>query len=282
MRVIAIDLMGNDLGVKPMVMAAFAFVKKFQDYRLILVGNMEQVEQVTTETHERIDFIDIREEIRTEKTARAGRDGGNSMATAINLVRNGEAEGVLSTGNSGALLSMATLNLKRIIGVKRPAFMPLMPTENEGKKFLLLDAGANLETTSDMLVQWALLGSIFAQVVLKVQNPRIGILNVGTEDEKGLEATKEAHQELKKNNEINYLGFFEARDLLKGNVDVAVVDGYAGNFILKTMEGTALSLLKMIKTSIKTKLRYKIGALLSKGAFKSVRQNLDYRHVGAA
>lgn len=281
MKKIAFDVMGNDNGIRAGVEAALEFVKKNLDYIFILVGDKNKISKITMET-ERIKIIDIKKEVDKKVGARAGRSGDNSMAVAINLVKNGKADAVISSGDSGTYLSMATLSLKRMTGIKRPAFMPVFPTIIKGQRFIMMDVGANLITTSEMLEQWANLGSIFSNLVLNIKKPRVGVINIGTEDSKGNDFQIEANKNLLKNKNINYVGFVEPRELLKGVVDVAVVDGYGGNLILKTMEGTIISLLTLIKQEIKSKLKYKIGAKLSRGAFTNVKKSLDYRNVGSA
>ena len=281
MKTIAFDVMGNDNGVKAGVEAALAFVKQNSNYSIILVGDEPQINSFLVDS-ERIEVIHSPNVVDASMGARAARTGDNSMATAIKLVKEGKADAVISSGDSGIYLSMATLTLKRIEGVKRPAFMPIFPTISGDKKFVMLDVGANIDVNSEMLVQWAKLGSVFSKEVLGVETPRVGLLNVGTEDKKGKDFHSEAHAILKNEIKLNYVGFIESRNLLNHEVDVAVVDGYAGNFILKTMEGTVLSLMKVIKEEIKSKLKYKIGGLIAKGAFKQVGERLDYRNVGAA
>lgn len=282
MRTIAFDILGNDNGPLAALNATKEFIAKNKDYKIILVGPKEQILEVFPNENPNIEIVDCSKEIQGELGARAARGEENSMSLAISLVKEGKADVVISAGNSGAYLTVATLVLKRMEGIKRPAFMPIFPTIVKGKKFVLLDAGANLEIDSEIGVQWAFLGSAFAKAVLDAQNPRVAIVNVGTEDEKGLAWAKEAHQVLKQNNKINYVGFIEARELLKAKVDVAVIDGYGGNLVLKSMEGTALSMLALLKESLTSKLKYKIGALISKGGFVEVKERLDYRNTGAA
>ena len=279
MKTIAFDIMGNDNGIKGGVEAAITFVEKNLDYTFILVGDKQQINKYTKET-ERIRIIDNKNEIDKSGGIRSARNSDSSMSVAINLVKTNQADAVISSGESGIYLSMATLQLKRIPGVVRPAFMPIFPTIIKNKRFAFLDAGANLETNAKMLVQWADFGKIFSSKVLKTKNPKVGIINIGTEDTKGHDFHKEAHEILKKNKDINYVGFVEPRELLNGVVDVAVVDGYAGNMVLKSMEGAVLSLLKLIRSEIKSKFIYKIGALFSRGAFRNVKEVLDYRNVG--
>jgi len=280
MRTIAFDMMGNDNGVRAGVEAVNEFVAKNLDYNFVLVGDIKEINKYTKET-ERIRIIDAKE-IDSKSGALAARKSKNSMSVAINLVKEGKADAVISSGDSGSFLSMSTLNLKRIKGVKRPAFMPIVPSVVPGQRFLLMDVGANLETSSEMLVQWAKLGSAFSKANLKVNKPRVGIINIGTEDKKGHAFQQEANKILKKDRKINYVGFIESREILNDVVDVAIVDGYAGNMILKTLEGTVLSMLKLLKGKLMSKTKYKIGALISKGAFTAVKEQLDYRNVGAA
>ena len=280
MRTIAFDMMGNDNGVRAGIEAVNEFVAKNLDYNFVLVGDIKEINKYTKET-ERIRIIDSKQ-INSKMGALAARKSQNSMSVAINLVKEGKADAVISSGDSGLFLSISTLSIKRIIGVKRPAFMPIVPSVIKGQRFLLMDVGANLETSSEMLVQWAKLGQAFAKANLKVNKPRVGIVNIGTEDKKGYSFQQKANTILKKNKKINYLGFIESRELLNDIVDVAIVDGYAGNMILKTLEGSVLSLLKLLKEKLMSKTKYKIGALISSGAFKEVKEQLDYRNVGAA
>ena len=281
MKKIAFDVMGNDNGVRAGVEAALDFVESNLDYIVVLVGDKNEINKITRET-ERIRIVDVKKTIDPKMGARAARGEDNSMAAAINLVKDGTADAVMSSGDSGIYLSMATLIFKRLDGVKRPAFMPVFPTIIQGKRFVMMDVGANLISTPEMLEQWAMLGSSFSKSVLNINKPKVGIVNIGTEDKKGQDFHIEANEALKKHDNINYVGFVESRDLLNGVVDVAITDGYAGNMILKTMEGTVLSLLKLLKQELTSKTKYKMGALLAKGAFKNVKETLDYRNVGAA
>lgn len=280
MKTIAFDVMGNDNGVRAGVEAALDFTDKNLDYIVALVGDREQISVYTKET-ERIKIVHSPNVVDSSKGARAARSGESSMATAINLVKEGKADAVLSSGDSAIYLSMATLIFRRLQDVKRPAFMPIFPTIVENKKFIMMDVGANLQVTSEMLVQWAHLGNAFYKAMFNVKKPRVGVVNIGTEEYKGHDYHIEANKELM-GSKLNYKGFVESRDLLQSKVDVAIVDGYAGNMILKSMEGAVLALLSSLKASLKSKTKYKIGALLAKGAFKKVGENLDYRNVGSA
>ncbi|MCK5867326.1 MAG: phosphate acyltransferase PlsX [Mycoplasmataceae bacterium] len=281
MKKIAFDVMGNDNGVEPAIKAVVSFVEKYTDFKFILVGDKSQICNFIEET-DNIKIIDIKKQVDKNSGARAARDSKTSMAVAVNLVKEGEADAVISSGDSGIYLATATLQLRRLPGINRPAFMPIFPTIIENNKFVMMDVGANVETTSKMMIQWALLGSLFSETVLNIKSPRVGIVNIGTEDNKGKDFHIEAAEILKKRKDINYVGFVEPRELLNSVVDVAIVDGYGGNLILKAMEGTVLSLLKLLKEELMSKTKYKMGALLSKGAFKNVSKRLDYRNIGAA
>lgn len=282
MKTIAFDTLGNDNGALDGLLAVKEFIAKNPDYKFILVGNKTKILEVFPKENQNIEIVECDTEIQGELGARAARGEANSMSVAISLVKEGKADAVISAGNSAAYLTVATLTLRRMQGVKRPAFMPIFPTIVKGKRFILMDAGANLEVDAEILVQWALLGNAFSKAVLGIENPKVGLLNIGTEDEKGFESVREAHQNLKKNKDINYVGFIESRELLKAPVDVAIIDGYGGNLVLKTMEGTALAMLSLIKQSLTSKFIYKIGALIAKGGFVAVKETLDYRNVGAA
>lgn len=281
MKTIAFDVMGNDHGVRPAVEATIEFLKYNLDYYFILVGDNSEISKYIKD-NERIKIVHVENKIDQDSKSIAMRHVETSMTMAIKLVKDKEADAVLSAGSSAAYLTQLILILKRIEHVKRPAFMPIFPTIKDNKKFLMLDVGANIITTDEMLVQWALMGTIFSRIVLKIEKPTVGLLNIGTEDNKGHDYHRLANQKLIADKRINYQGFFEPRDLLTGNIDVVVADGYGGNLVLKTMEGTVLSLLSLIKMNLNQKLSYKIGALFARKAFLNVKKQLDYRNVGAA
>ncbi|WP_128008577.1 phosphate acyltransferase PlsX [Mycoplasma sp. ATU-Cv-508] len=281
MRKIAFDVMGNDHGVRPAVEAVVEFVKNNLDYYFYLIGDRKHIDKYVKD-NERIKIVDAPLSVSSEANVRQVRRQKTSMQQAIDLVKNGQADGVISPGNSGVYLSSLTLTLKRIPGVKRPAFMPIIPTVNPDQFFVMLDVGANSVATSEMLEQWAKMGAVFAQSILGITDPRVAVLNIGTEATKGTELHQAVHQSLRKMPRLNYVGFVEPRDILNGDVDVVVCDGYGGNLVLKAMEGTALAFKKVLKNEMRTRLSYKIGGLLVKKAFKKVEQKFDYRNVGSA
>lgn len=203
----------------------------------------------------------------------------SSMVRAVEAVATGAADCVLSAGSTGALLTGATLIIKRLKGVKRPALATVMPTVDSC--VLLLDCGANTDCKSDYLVQFALMGAAYMKRVVGVENPRVGLLNNGAEEEKGNELTKQTHQ-LLKTAPINFTGNCEARDVLGGEFDVVVCDGFDGNIVLKGTEGAAGLIMGLLKQGLTSSLRNKIGALICKPAFRLLKKKLDYTEYGGA
>ena len=282
-KVIIFDVMGNDNGVKNGVLAALEFIKKNIQYKIILVGDQTEIKKYCDENEQ----LEIVHSPNVTSSSNAdlinAHKEDNSMNQALKLLKEDKGLAVLSSGDSGKYLSASIMLIKRLPNVSRPAFMSIIPTIEKNKKFLLLDEGANLNCTEDYLIQWAKLGAAFSKSVLKVENPKVSILNIGTEDYKGYEYHQKAHKLLKESNlKFEYNGFIESRYLLNGLVDVVVADGYSGNITLKTLEGTVLSFSKLLKNKINKNLWRKLCALLLKNVFKDVKEQLDYRNVGAA
>src|SRR5690625_2002973 len=186
----------------------------------------------------------------------------------------------MSVGNTGALMSAGLFVVGRSPGIKRPALSPTLPTL-DGKGFVLLDVGANVDATVNHLVQYAIMGSIYAEKVRSINNPTVGLLNVGTEDGKGNDLTKKAFSEMEKS-PINFIGNVEARDLLEGVADVVVTDGFSGNVALKTIEGTAMMVFSLLKETFMSSLKTKLAAGLVKGDLKKLNAKLDYSEYGGA
>lgn len=202
-----------------------------------------------------------------------------SIKVALDLVKEGEADAVVSAGNSGAAMAFAMFVLKKLEGVERPAIATFHPT-SEGRS-ILLDAGGNVDCKPVHLIQFAIMGSVYAKLVLGKENPRIGLLSNGTEESKGNELTRETHAILKQTG-LNYAGYVEGRDICNGNADVVVCDGFVGNVALKTSEGLAEAIGTILKSEIKKSLRAKIGYLLIKGAFANLKKRVDYSEYGGA
>ena len=282
---IAIDAMGGDLAPKAVLEGVSLVLPELsKDVELVLYGDEAAIKSGLAElniTDARVKTIATSEVICCDEqpTLAIRRKKDSSMVRAIEAVANGEADCVLSAGSTGALLTGATLIIKRLKGVKRPALATVLPTLDGCA--LLLDCGANTDCKSDYLVQFALMGSAYMKSVIGVENPRVGLLNNGAEEEKGNELTKETHQ-LLKTAPVNFTGNCEGRDVLGGQFDVVVCDGFDGNIMLKGTEGAAGLIMDLLKQALMSSFRTKIGAAICKPAFKMLKKKLDYTEYGGA
>ena len=205
-----------------------------------------------------------------------------SMGVGLTMLRGGRADAMVSAGSTGALLTGATLLVKRVKGIRRAAMGPAMPNKAGGKT-VIVDCGANAECTPEFLLQFGLVGSVYAKKQLGIENPKVGLLNIGTEDSKGTALQKEAYALLKNAGEkglVNFVGNVEARDVPLGAVDVVVCDGFNGNVLLKTIEGTAMFMGSLMKRMFKKNLLSKLGYLLCASGVKDLMKMLDYREIG--
>ncbi|MFT8319452.1 MAG: phosphate acyltransferase PlsX [Bacillus sp. (in: firmicutes)] len=279
---IAIDAMGGDHAPKEIVLGAEKAIQAFSDVEILLIGDEKQIQSYLT-NNERIEIIHTEEKILgTDEPVRAVRKKKNaSMVLGANQVKEGKADAFISAGNTGALMAAGLFCIGRIDGIERPALSPTLPTI-AGDGFLLLDVGANVDAKAIHLEQYAIMGSIYTEKVLGIEKPRVGLLNIGTEEKKGNELTKNAFELLQKNSHIHFIGNVEARDLLDGVCDVVVTDGFTGNMVLKTIEGTALSIFKMLKTALTSNLKTKLAASILKPSLKGLRNKLDYSEYGGA
>jgi len=278
---IAIDAMGGDHAPKEIVLGAVQAVKEIPNLEITLIGDEEKI-QPLVEDASSINIIHTTEMITSEdEPVRAVRRKKNaSMVLMAKEVKEGRAGACISAGNTGALMSAGLFVVGRIKGIERPALSPTLPTI-DGKGFLLLDVGANVDAKPQHLVQYAVMGSIYTENVRGIQNPKVGLLNVGTEDGKGNDLTKKAFEQLKQA-PINFVGNAEARDLLNGVADVVVTDGFTGNVALKTVEGTALSMFSMMKDTFMTNWKTKLAASMVKTDLKGLKDQLDYSEYGGA
>ncbi len=278
---IAIDAMGGDHAPKAIVLGAVEAVKQFPNIEITLFGNEEKIKPYLTETN-RIKVVHTNEVITSEdepvRAVRRKKDA--SMVLMAKEVKEGRADACISAGNTGALMSAGLFVVGRISGIERPALSPTLPTI-DGKGFLLLDVGANVDAKPQHLLQYAVMGSIYAEKVRGIERPKIGLLNVGTEPGKGNDLTKKAFS-LLQDAPIHFVGNVEARDLLQGAADVVVTDGFTGNVALKTIEGTALSMFSMIKTTFMSSLKTKIAAAVVKNDLRGLKNQLDYSEYGGA
>lgn len=283
MKRIAVDAMGGDHAPQAIVEGVNRAISEFKDIEIQLYGDEAKIKQYLTVT-ERVSIIHTDEKINSDdEPAKAiRRKKKASMVLGAQAVKEGQADAVVSAGNTGALLAAGLFVVGRIKGVDRPGLMSTLPTL-DGKGYDMLDLGANAENTATHLHQYAVLGSFYAKNVRNIDKPRVGLLNNGTEDTKGDPLRKETYALLAADTSLNFVGNVEARDLMNGVADVVVADGFTGNAVLKTMEGTALNLMGILKTSIKEGgLIAKLGALFLKDSLYRLKNTLDYTSAGGA
>lgn len=282
---VAVDAMGGDNAPAEVIKGAVRAVNDDKRIQVILVGKedviAEQLKQYTYEK-ERISIVHAEEEITNEEAPVMAirRKKDSSIVKAMNLIKNNEADAFVSAGSTGAVLVGAQLIVGRLSGVERPPLAPLLPT-SKGVS-LLIDCGANVDARSSHLVQFAKMGSVYMEHVVGIKNPRVAIVNVGAEEEKGNALVKETFPLLKNCNEINFIGSIEAREIPSGYADVIVCEAFVGNVILKLYEGLAATLMGEIKKGMMSTLRSKIGALLVKPALKGTLKELDSSKYGGA
>lgn len=278
---IAIDAMGGDHAPKEVVIGAQKAIEHFRDIEITLVGN-ESLIRPYIKSDERLSIIHTEQVIEaTDEPVRAVRRKKEaSMVLMANEVREGRADACISAGNTGALMAAGLFIVGRIDGIDRPALAPTLPTI-DGKGFVLLDVGANVDARPGHLLQYALMGAAYAEKVRGIERPRIGLLNVGTEDQKGNELAKKAFQ-LMQNTSLHFVGNVEARDLLEGVADVVVTDGFTGNVALKTIEGTAIAVFSMLKSAFTSGLVSKMAALALKPQLLELKKKMDYAEYGGA
>lgn len=279
---IAVDAMGGDYAPDEIIKGTLMAAETWPDLHLILVGQQERMLPFFIGTKPtNVSLVEASETIgMDEHPANAVRKKKDaSIVVATRLVKLGEADAVVSAGNTGAQMAAALLGLGRIKGIERPAFGIILPTP-EGGKFIL-DAGANLDASPEHLVQYALMGSIYAEKILGIPNPRVGLLNIGSEEGKGNELTQKAYSLLKVA-PVNFIGNVEGRDVPYGRADVVVCEGFVGNVLLKTAEGLAGVLFQLIKEKITSNIIRKLGALAVKPGLKELAQMMDYAEYGGA
>ncbi|WP_332630697.1 phosphate acyltransferase PlsX [Halalkalibacter flavus] len=278
---ISIDAMGGDHSPKAQVEAAQNAIKSFPELNITLVGNEEEIKKHIT-NDKRITILHTTEKIEDtdQPTTAVRRKKDSSMVLSVREVKEGRADACISAGNTGALMTAGLLHVGRIKGIDRPALSPMLPTL-DGKGFLLLDVGANMDAKPEHLQQYAIIGKTYMEMVRNVNNPRVGLLNVGTEDGKGNELTKAAFP-LLKSSDINFIGNVEARDLLSGVADVVVCDGFSGNLVLKSVEGTAGTLFSLLKKELTSSFVNKLAAGVLKPSLRGIKSQLSYSEYGGA
>lgn len=282
---IAIDAMGGDFAPEKIVQGVCLAAKEMPEVEFQLYGDETQIRHYLTEDMNSIKVIHCSEKILSDdepvKSIRAKKDA--SMVVAAKAVKEGQADALFSAGNTGALLASGLLIIGRIRGIDRPGLMPVLPVVGTNRQFILMDVGANADCKPQNLVQFAVLASFYATHILNISNPRVALLNNGSEEGKGNESTKQVYELLKATEGIHFTGNVEAREILNGTSDIVVTDGFTGNAVLKTIEGTVLSLLGFMKQEIKGQgLSGLAGGLLLKPTFKKLKSTLDYSQFGGA
>lgn len=284
---IALDAMGGDYAPQEPIKGAIEAMKANPKLEVILVGDKEKIEIELNKykyDFSKVEIVHTTEQIMMKEAeapamvVRKKKD--SSMVVAVRLVKEGRASAVVSAGNTGALMSASQLTLGRIKGVLRPAITTVFPKRNG--VMVLMDVGANAECKAEYINQFAIMGTEFSKIILEVENPKVGLANIGEEPGKGNELTKEAFELLKENKDINFIGNVETREMIEHDVDVVVSDGFTGNIILKTAEGIAKFILSLLKEKIKSKKIYMLGAFLLKPVFMSLKSELDHSEYGGA
>lgn len=282
---VAVDAMGGDNAPIEIIKGAIAAINQNENVKIFLVGRelviREELKNYTYDS-DRVEIVDANEIIETAESPvmaiRKKKD--SSIVKAMYMVKDGTCDAFVSAGSTGAVLVGGQVIVGRIKGVERPPLAPLLPTENGVT--LLVDCGANVDARASHLVQFAKIGSIYMENIVGIKNPRVGIVNIGAEEEKGNSLVKETFPLLKECPDINFIGSVEARDIPAGVADVIVCEAFVGNVILKLYEGVGITLIKKIKGSMMSSMRSKIGALLVKPALKKTLKAFDTEQYGGA
>ena len=284
---ILVDCFGGDKSPRANVEGALRALERHGDLTVVFTGDEKKIEEELSRLSydkSRVEIVHAPDVITgDEKPTDAIRlKRESSMIKAISLLRKeADVKALVSTGATGSLIAAATLRIGRIRGVRRPAFCPILPTMSGGIVGVC-DSGANVDVTPEMLVQFAVLGSSYLKNAYGVERPRVALLNVGVEAEKGDDLRKAAYAMLSSCPAVNFVGNMESRDLLSGKYDLVVCDGFSGNVLVKTTEGTALELLKKIKKDIYSKNLYKLGALFMKKMFMEEKAFMNYHNYGGS
>ena len=282
---VALDAMGGDNAPGEIIQGAIDVAVKRQDIHIFLVGQEKVIEKELQKREypkEQISIVNATEIIETAEppVMAIRRKKDSSIVVAMNMVKNGEADAFVSAGSSGAILVGGQVLVGRIKGVERPPLAPLIPTQKGVS--LLIDCGANVDARPSHLIQFAKMGSIYMKNVIGIENPRVAIVNIGAEEEKGNALVKETFPLLKECEDINFIGSIEAREIPHGEADVIVCEAFVGNVILKLFEGVGSTLIGEIKKGLMTNLRSKMGALLVKPTLKETLKKFDASEYGGA
>ena len=285
------DAMGGDFAPKVNVDGSIDALREFSDMEITLVGPQELVEKTIGEyadqqalsgVRSRLSVVDAPEVITTEEhpVMALRRKKNSTFCVGMDIVRRKEAQAFVSAGSTGALMAGAMFKIGRIKGVARPALATLLPVPN--RPMLMVDAGANVDCKPDWIVQFAMMGSVYMQKVMGIDQPDVGLLNIGVEDAKGNEQTQAACALMRRKQPFHFIGSVEARDALAGTCDVLATDGFAGNVLLKNTEGVIAMLFGLLKGGLMSSTKGKIAALLAKDTFRELKHSFDSTEVGGA
>lgn len=283
---IVIDTLGGDYPDK-VIAGAVSSLDVYKDVSIVLFGHRDMIEGVLakhTYDASRLEIVDCTQEITNEDvpTVAFKTKTESSMVKAFDYMRaDKDVIGIISAGNTGALLTGAFLKVGRIRGVSRPGMSPVLPTVKKDKQVLIIDVGANVDCKPINLCHFALMGSIYMREVYGVESPKVGLLSNGTEDKKGTDLVREANALIRKL-PVDFVGNVEAREALSGNVDVLVTDGFSGNVLLKSIEGSVKFAMNALKSAIGSSFMSKIGYLFMKGSFKKLKKTLNYHNYGGS
>ncbi len=280
---IVLDVNGGDYSPTELVLGAIKSVKQIPDLNMVLCGPKADIEKILNDNKcdkTRFEVIDAPDTITNMDvpTVAIKQKTESSLYKAIDLLKNNsDVCAMVSAGSTGAVLTGAFLRIGRIKGVSRPAICPILPTVDRPNGMVaIIDSGANVDCKPINLVHFAIMGNAYLKNVYGIESPRVALLNIGTEEKKGNELLHETYPMLKDLKDINFVGNMEGRELLSGNVDLVVTDGFGGNVLLKSTEGAVLNLLKLLKDDIKSSPMSLIGAMFMKGTFKRIKQRMDY------
>lgn len=287
---LALDAMGGDYGPIVTVPASLQALSLYPRLELLLVGNPDEISSILKKSDslylDRLTVIPaksvISSDVRPAKAIRISKD--TSMRVALELIKAGRAQACVSAGNTGALMGLSKLVLRPINGIERPALTTFLPNQKQGKT-VILDLGANISCDGSMLVQFAIMGSVLSEQIIGINNPKVALLNIGSEETKGLDNIRHASEMLHNISSIHYIGYIEANDLLMGKTDVLVCDGFIGNITLKTMEGVMRVILSVLQSSVRSsKLSWLIQSMrlwINKYLFNQFNQLNPDRYNGA-
>ncbi len=280
---IAIDVMGGDNAPRAIIEGSILALKEY-GAELYLVGLKDEILKYISEEDKgnpRVNIVEASEIINFDEAPvnAIKHKKDSSLVVGLKLVKDGQCDAFMSAGSTGAFLAGALLKVGRIKGIDRPALSPLIPTAKGC--CMIIDVGGNVDCKPRNLQQFAIMGSIYMEKVMGIKNPRVGLLNIGTESSKGNELTK-ASFDLIKSTSVNFVGNVEARDIINGVCDVCVCDGFVGNVLLKTTEGVAMTMFKLLKDEIMKSFKTQLGAMLLKSSLRNLKKRFDYTEVGGA